>query len=178
MTGCRYGELTALAVEDFNPDAGTINIRTSKGGKPRHVVLADEGRRFFTRARLDRTPNSRLFTKANGRPWSASDQQRPLAAACDNARIATITFHGLRHTYASRLAMKGVPLPVIAAQLGHSDTRMVEKHYGHLAPNYVADTVRAAFDSMGILNVDNVIELAPAERVSRDARNSAKTATP
>jgi hypothetical protein len=35
--------------------------------------------------------------------------------------------------------MKGVPLAVIAAQLGHADIRMVEKHYGHLAPNYVAD---------------------------------------
>jgi integrase len=38
--------------------------------------------------------------------------------------------------------MNGVPLAVIAAQLGHSDTRMVEKHYGHLAPSYVAETVR------------------------------------
>jgi integrase len=52
-------------------------------------------------------------------------------------------FHGLRHTYASRLAMRGVPLAVITQQLGHADTRMVEKHYGHLAPSYVADTVRA-----------------------------------
>jgi len=46
--------------------------------------------------------------------------------------------------------MKGVPLTVIAAQLGHADVRMVEKHYGHLAPNYIADTVRAAFGSMGL----------------------------
>jgi integrase len=67
-----------------------------------------------------------------------------------------VNFHGLRHTYASRLAMKGVPLAVIAAQLGHSDTRMIEKHYGHLAPSYVADTVRAAFGSLGILEPSNV----------------------
>jgi hypothetical protein len=40
--------------------------------------------------------------------------------------------------------MRGVPLPVIAANLGHADGRMVEKHYGHLAPSYVADTIRAA----------------------------------
>jgi integrase len=66
--------------------------------------------------------------------------------------LEPITFHGLRHTYASRLAMKGVPLAVIAAQLGHSDIRMVEKHYGHLAPNYVADRVRAAFGSLGIVD--------------------------
>lgn len=81
-------------------------------------------------------------------------------AACVAAKIALITFHGIRHTYASRLAMKGVPLAVIAAQLGHADIRMVEKHYGHLAPNYVADTVRAAFDTMGLIQTDNVVPLA------------------
>ena len=34
---------------------------------------------------------------------------------------------------------------VIAEQLGHADTRMTEKHYAHLAPSYVADTIRAHF---------------------------------
>src|ERR1700757_4760681 len=58
---------------------------------------------------------------------------------------------------------EGVPLPVIAAQLGHSDTRMVEKHYGHLAPNYIADTVRAAFDRMGLVQADNVATFATAK---------------
>jgi len=38
--------------------------------------------------------------------------------------------------------MNGVPLLVVAKNMGHSDTRMVEKHYGHLAPSYVADAVR------------------------------------
>ena len=55
--------------------------------------------------------------------------------------------------------MKGVPLAVVAAQLGHKDTRMVEKHYGHLAPNYVADTVRAAFGPLGIVEPAEVVRL-------------------
>ena len=46
---------------------------------------------------------------------------------------------------------RGCPLAVIAAQLGHADPRMVEKHYGHLAPSYVADTVRKAFGSLRIV---------------------------
>jgi integrase len=142
----------ALVVEDFNTDGGTLLIRMSKSGKPRHVVLADEGRRFFAQVCRSKTPAAPIFTKANGRRWSASDQQRPLEAAYAEAGLMPVTFHGLRHTYASRLAMKGVPLAVIAAQLGHSDTRMVEKHYGHLAPNYVADTVRAAFGSLNIID--------------------------
>jgi integrase len=168
LTGCRFGELANLLTEDFNADAGTITIRTSKSGKPRHVVLTDEGREFFARMRVHASLNSPILTKTNGQPWSASDQQRPLAVACAAARIASVTFHGLRHTYASRLVMKGVPLPVVAAQLGHSDTRMVEKHYGHLAPTYIADTVRAAFDSMGLVHADNVATF-PAAKVRPSA---------
>jgi len=32
----------------------------------------------------------------------------------------------------------------------------MKKHYGHLAPSYVADTVRAAFGSLGIVAASNV----------------------
>jgi integrase len=159
MTGCRYGELAALVVKDFNADSGTLAIQTSKSGKPRHVVLSAEGIEFFARQCLGKHAGILLFTKDSGRKWSASDQQRPVAAACVVAKIAPTTFHGLRHTYASRLAMRGVPLAVIAAQLGHADIRMVEKHYGHLAPNYVADTVRAAFGKLGVIETDNIIPL-------------------
>jgi hypothetical protein len=58
--------------------------------------------------------------------------------------------------------MRGVPLAVIAAQLGHSDTRMVEKHYGHMSPSYLADTVRAAFGTLGILEPSNVVPIGMA----------------
>jgi hypothetical protein len=34
--------------------------------------------------------------------------------------------------------------------IGHTDTRMTEKHYAHLAPRYVADTIRAHFPMLGI----------------------------
>ncbi|MEJ2377034.1 MAG: tyrosine-type recombinase/integrase, partial [Pseudolabrys sp.] len=47
QTGARYGELIRLQVHDFNPDAGTLAIRQSKSGKPRHVVLSDEGAALF-----------------------------------------------------------------------------------------------------------------------------------
>ena len=157
LTGCRYGELAAMTVDDFNADAGTVRVRASKSGKPRHVVLTQEGRDFVAQRAAGTPGSARLFLRGNGKPWSKSEQQRPLAAACKVAWIDPPTnFHGLRHTYASRLAMKGVPLAVIAAQLGHSDTRMVEKHYGHMAPSYVADTVRAAFGSLGIVEGSNI----------------------
>jgi len=46
--------------------------------------------------------------------------------------------------------MNGVPMAVIAKQLGHADTRMTEKHYAHLAPSYVSETIRASFPRLGI----------------------------
>jgi integrase len=47
FTGCRYGELGRLRAGDFNPESGTVFVGQSKSGKARHVVLAEEGRRFF-----------------------------------------------------------------------------------------------------------------------------------
>jgi len=47
QTGARYGELCRLTVADFNRDAGTIAVLKSKSGKPRHVIVTDEGRAFF-----------------------------------------------------------------------------------------------------------------------------------
>jgi integrase len=165
LTGCRYGELAAMAVADFNPDAGTVRVRSSKSGRPRHVVLPREGLDFITGLAAGKPGSARLFLRSNGKPWAKSEQQRPLATACKAGRIdPPVNFHGLRHTYASRLAMRNVPLAVIAAQLGHSDTRMVEKHYGHLSPGYVADTVRAAFGTLGIVDPSNVAPIgAPRE---------------
>jgi integrase len=161
LTGCRYGELAAMTVDDFNPDVGTLWVRRSKGGTPRHVVLTQEGRDFIARQAAGILGSARLFGRGSGNPWRKSEQQRPLSAACSAARIdPPVNFHGLRHTYASRLAMRGVPLAVIAKQLGHTDTRMVEKHYGHLAPSYVVDTIRAAFEPLGVVRPTNVVPIA------------------
>jgi hypothetical protein len=45
--------------------------------------------------------------------------------------------------------MAGVPLLVVARNLGHSDTRMVEKHYGHLAQTFITDAIRKGAPNFG-----------------------------
>jgi integrase len=55
--------------------------------------------------------------------------------------------------------MKGVPMGVIAAQLGHADTRMTEKHYAHLAPSYVAQVIRANFPVLGLSDPAQILPL-------------------
>jgi hypothetical protein len=85
--------------------------------------------------------------------------------ASARARIApAVTVHILRHTHGSHLAMNGVPMGVIAAQLGHADTRMTEKHYAHLAPSYIAQTIRANFPILGAAGDTPVIALRARNR--------------
>jgi hypothetical protein len=47
--------------------------------------------------------------------------------------------------------MNGVPLMVVAKNLGHASTTMVEKHYGHLAPSYIVDAIRLGAPKFGFV---------------------------
>jgi integrase len=157
QSGCRYGELVRLEAREFNPDSGTITVRQSKSGKPRHVILTDEGAGLFRDLTAGQSGHELILRKVNGEPWGAAHQVRPMREATKRAKITpAISFHGLRHTWASHAVMNGVPLVVVAKNLGHSDTRMVEKHYGHLAPSYVADAIRAGAPRFGEIETSNV----------------------
>jgi integrase len=160
VTGARYGELIALRASDFNPDSGTIHVRTSKSGKGRHIVLNDEGAALFKSLAAGKAGEAILLSKADGTPWKAAHQARPMTEACKRAKIdPAASFHVLRHTWASLAVMAGAPLMVVARNLGHADTRMVERHYGHLAPSYIADAIRAAAPKFGIKPDRNVVSI-------------------
>ena len=165
MTGCRFGELAALTVGDFNPDSGTLHIRTSKSGKGRHAVLTEEGTEFFKGICAGRAARDRMLWKADGGRWGKSHQHRPMRDACTAARIdPPANFHCLRHTYASLSVMNGAPLMVIARNLGHADTRMVEKHYGHLSKDFITQPIRAAAPRFGVAASDKVVLFSAVSR--------------
>jgi integrase len=158
-TGCRYSELGRLEVQDFDPDTGTLAIRQSKSGKPRKVYLTDEGLQLFKRLAAGRISKDLLLRHANGRPWAQSNQQLPMRLACAHAKIAPpVSFHQLRHTFASLCVKAGMPLKVVAEALGHASTAITEKHYAHLAPSHVADTIRKHAPVFG-LGKSNVVGL-------------------
>ena len=160
LTGCRYGELCGLDVADFHADAGTIHVRTSKTGAGRHVVLTVEGEAFFAAITAGHPAKAPMLPRADGERWGKSHQRRPLIAACQVAKIdPPADFHSLRHSYASLAVQNGVPLMVVARNLGHADTRMVELHYGHLAASYIRDAIRAGVPSFGIKIESNVARL-------------------
>lgn len=150
LTGCRYGELCAMQAGDFSADASAVMVRHSKSGQPRHVYLSPEGLAFFDVVTAGKAPDALLFTRADGTAWKRAHQGRPLRDACNRAKITPpISFHGLRHTYASQAVMHGVPLQVLAENLGHSDTRMVERHYGHLSDHYKKQVIAQGIPSFG-----------------------------
>ncbi len=160
QTGARFGELAALTVADFNPDAGTVAIQPSKSGKARHVHLTDEGAAFFEQLCAGRAGSEAMLRKPDGMPWQKSEQSRPMAVAVERGKISPrISFHGLRHSYASLSVMNGVPLHVVARNLGHADTRMVEKHYGHLSESYLRQAIREGAPKFGLPRGGKVVAL-------------------
>ncbi len=150
LTGARYGELRSMRVRDFSHNQGTLLVAKGKNLKPRHVILTEEGTEFFRSLTEGRKADDLIFLR-NGKPWEKSHQARPFAEACRAAEIGeAVTFHGLRHTYASLSIMSGMSLKVLADNLGHADTRMVEKHYGHLADQYRIQMVRETAPKYGL----------------------------
>ena len=161
-TGCRYGELGRMKVNDFEFTdlGGSVMVRVAKGGKPRRVTLSAEGRDVFIALTAGQKGNTHIFRRGNGEAWKPSQQTRSLREASERADIdPAVSFHILRHTHASWLAMNETPIGVIAAQLGHSDTRITEKHYAHLAASYVSDTIRAKMPTFGIAQPSNVVQI-------------------
>ena len=144
-----WGELCHLDAGDFlnDDEYPFILARETKSGKPRSIPLTPEGAQLFE----DLTAGKPVFTREDGNRWGKSHQHRPMLEACTKAAIKpAISFHILRHSYAAGLARKGVPLQFIAAALGHSDTRITEKFYAHLAPSHVADVIRANLPTLGV----------------------------
>lgn len=174
-TGSRFSPLTRLQVRDFNPEAGTIFIQKDKGqgDTSRYVALDAEGVAWFASQVAGKRPDDLIFlrasakrvTRKDGNPlrWMPNDQRDMMRAACKEAKLDDLTFHELRHTYASMLLNAGVPQVFVAKQLGHVDTRMVEKHYGHLCQTALTDAIRKLTPARGF-DIPNVATLKPKKK--------------
>lgn len=152
-TGARLSELRRIKREDVDVATGCVAIYDGKQRSFRTLTLTDEATWFFDEAIAQCAPDSHVFVRADGNVWNETDPYPRLAFACQNAGIPRVTFHQLRHTFASLLAMEGTPMAVIARCLGHTTTRVCERTYAHLAPNYVSDTLRQKMPELGILEI-------------------------
>ena len=159
LTGARYGELRHAKVKDYDRQSRTVYLIETKNAIARPAYLDEEGTQMLETAVAGKTPGDLLFARPDGRQWKQADQLRRMNDAFDRANIDKTTFHDLRRSYGARLARAGVPMAVIAEALGHKDERITRKHYAHLAPSYVSETVRAAVSGLGIVEKTNLVSL-------------------
>ena len=157
LTGARYGELRRLRVRDVDLTARTVWLAETKGAVPRVCYLEDEGAELFRQNIVGKGRNDLVFPGPTGARWNDAQQIRRMNDTCEVAKIEpAASFHDLRRTYGARLAIRGVPMAVISEAMGHKDERITRRHYAHLSPGYVSDTVRANAGGLGIVQKTNV----------------------
>ena len=149
--GFRIGELFALRLNDVDWTRGTIRVDeglTDVSGvlefeQPktdrsfRSVPIADLALRKL-REHIEATsgwddPSALLYTSSQGAVIRPTNwRRREFADAVKAAKLEPLTPHDLRHTAASLFISAGANPWMLAEVLGHSDTRMIDRVYGHL----------------------------------------------
>src|SRR5262249_44516447 len=131
FTGARYGELAALDVRHLDAPRRTIAVPSGKTGA-RIVTLTDEAARWFKEVAGDRARSEPLLSPAEAGRWQKSMQPRRIKAALKAAELPkSASFYTIRHTYISRAIERGMPLTLLAENVGTS-VRMIELHYAHV----------------------------------------------
>lgn len=127
--------------EDVNFDAGSLRAHQPKGGTDHHVPM-NADLRTIPRALPSRLRSPWVFPSDTGDTPLDSQNfiNRIFRPALRRARISDFSWHDLRHTFASRLAMAGVDIRTIQELMGHR-TAMTMR-YAHLSPAHKLDAVR------------------------------------
>ena len=147
-TGLRIGELQALNTKNVHFESKKLSVQYSlcsitkelistKGNSIRVVPLPKD-----VVGILQRRPSGDLVFGCNDTPFQGQKLNKEIADACARAGLRKVTCHVLRHSYASHLAMKGVPVVVIQKLLGHTDIK-VTMRYAHLSEDSINQAVEA-----------------------------------
>jgi integrase len=104
-----------------------VLIPKSKNGKPRTIPLSSVARGVFTELLADEFTSDYVFANPDtSKPFT--DIGKLFAKGCDDAGIEDLTFHDLRHTFASRLREAGVDAITSRDLLGHSTVQMSDDY--------------------------------------------------
>lgn len=152
-TGVRSGELRALKWRDIDLRAGKIVVRsniwrkredTPKGGRSREIPLAESALRALkSQQKATRLRSEYVFADDKGEPLTEhmiEDVVRRTLRKAGVSKSRKFNWHGLRHTFASHLVMRGVPLKTVQELLGHASIEMTMR-YAHLSPDVKRDAV-------------------------------------
>ncbi len=148
-TGLRAGEILKLTWEDVDFTNETLSIRDTKSGKNRHVYMTNL---LLSELKLQQESQAEseerlVFIGRFGGPMNEVSRlfkelvnDLGLNENVEDSR-QRVVFHTLRHTFASWLVQRGVPLYTVASLMGHSTIAMTER-YAHLAPDGLREAVK------------------------------------
>jgi site-specific recombinase XerD len=139
--GLRLGEIANLKLTDVDSERMILRVDQGKGKKDRNVMLSPallETLRAYWR---EAKPKFWLFPGHRGkRPLNATVFQRAFKQAKHDAHIAKpVSFHSLRHSFASHLLESGVNVRTIQVLLGHRSLGTTQR-YVHVAGDYLRHT--------------------------------------
>ncbi len=146
-TGLRKSELLGLRWSEINFRTGHIELLDQKNGEMSYIPMngdVKEALRQIPR-RLD---SQYVFSKKNGHP--PVDIKYHFYKALKKSGIPHCTFHSLRHTFASHLAMSGVDLPTIRELMRHQSYAMTLR-YAHLSEQHT----QKAVDTLSFFHGEN-----------------------
>lgn len=146
-TGLRIGEILQLRAQDVDITHGILNSDGKTGQRTAYISAAV--RPIFVLLLKDLHPTTLLFANKFGLQSKNNTLGKTFERAVNilglndgiSDRRQKVVFHTLRHTFASWLAMKGVPLFTIGELIGHTTVQMTRR-YAKLSP----DTKRTALD--------------------------------
>lgn len=168
LTGLRQAEQFKLQWKDVDLERGILTLPTTKAGGVQYVHLNEEAKAILRG--FDSWQRSKwVFPSEN--PATSLDIRnfygRIWVPAVNQAGIEYATWHDLRHTFASRLAMTGHNEGTIAALLRHSTTALV-KRYAHLSPSHLKAALEgvAGFGKAPAGNREGTVPEGKSEPVS------------
>jgi integrase len=149
-TGLRRSELLGLTWDRIDLTRGILRLEVTKSGKRREVPVNDACYRALVT--LKPADSGRVFRTRNVRTAYEN--------AVEAAKLDDVTFHTLRHTFASWATMRGVSLKELQELLGHSSLTMTMR-YAHLAPDHLRSAV-SRLDGLTPAAVESTPQMAQA----------------
>ncbi len=141
-TGLRQGELLSLQWDRINLFRRTIIIQESKSGKPRTLPVNQIAFDILEeRSKIRNIMNDLVFVSNAGSKIDRHNLRRAFNIAIKKAGIHDFHFHDLRHTFATRLAQRGIDIYKISMLLGHHSIEMTQR-YAHHCPDSLKDGVQ------------------------------------
>jgi integrase len=140
-TGMRLSEPLKLRWADLDKRTDWVYVAPGKTGKGRRIPYSDR-LRAIAEAGPRHLRGKLVFCGPEGEPLDPNAMSKQIKAAMVSAKLPEASAHSLRHTFASRLATRGVPMQAIADLLGQGAATTTAR-YMHLQPEHLRQAMRA-----------------------------------